>query len=184
MGKGKTAYVDGTFESQKDISGKSAQKSISMAQLLRQKLVGFEEIFSTFRVAQKDPLDLEVLQAGGLTSRTMCQFVEKDWTQIEKGGERERESKNMRIWCSNVTRKSSPWSFCNPQPISSQIKQSSAALPKCQNAGLQLLHSGLSREGTTSLEATILGTNLDVLLTMSYNVHWLMDLMERSNMGH
>ena len=64
--KGKTSHVDRTFESQKDISGKSAQKSqksVSMAQFLRQEFVGFQEVFSTFRMAQKDPLDLEVLQA-------------------------------------------------------------------------------------------------------------------------
>ena len=98
IGKGKTAYVDGTFESQKNISGKSAQKPISMAQLLRQKLVGFQEIFSTFRVAQKDPLDLEVLQAGGLTSRTRCMPICGERLDIdrERGRERERETERER----------------------------------------------------------------------------------------
>jgi hypothetical protein len=155
IGKGKTAYVDGEI----------CTKSISMAQLLRQKLVGFQEIFSTFRVAQKDPLDLEVLQAGGLTSRTMCMPIcgERLDTDREREKRIQKESKNMRVWCSNVTRKSSPWSLPTHNPSAAK---SNRALPKCQNAGLQLLHSGLSREGTTPLEATILGTNL-VLLTMS-----------------
>ena len=64
-----------------------------MAQLLRQKLVGFQEIFSTFRVAQKDPLDLEVLQAGGLTSRTRCMPICGERLDIdrERGRERERD---------------------------------------------------------------------------------------------